>query len=193
MVEPKRDVFLCHAGEDKDLIARPLYRAFTDAGISCWYDEAEIGWGHSITQKVNEGLRISRFTVAILSRTSAHKHWPQRELYALMNQEAADGVVRILPLLAGNARDAEEILKLFPLLSDKRYLRWNGDPGPVVKEMLTCLGRHCDTHPSEFVELESLDVPQIYIPGIQKRFSQRDKDLFLRESFAAVKQHSMTF
>ncbi len=189
MAEPKRDVFLCHAGEDKDSIARPLYRAFTDAGISCWYDEAEIGWGHSITQKVNEGLRISRFTVAIMSRSSAYKHWPQRELYALMNQEAADGVVRILPLLAGSNQDIEEILKLFPLLSDKRYLKWNGDPRPVVKEMLACLGRHCDTHSNDVGQLESPDAPHIYIPRIQKRFSQRDKDLFLRESFAVVKRH----
>jgi len=56
MAEPERDVFLCHAGEDKDSIVRPLYKAFTDAGISYWYDEAEIPWGHSITQKVNEGV-----------------------------------------------------------------------------------------------------------------------------------------
>ena len=89
MDTPKRDVFLCHASEDKDSIVRPLYKAFTDVAISCWYDGAEIGWGDSITQKVNEGLRISRFAVAILSKASAHKHWPQRELYALMDQEAA--------------------------------------------------------------------------------------------------------
>lgn len=55
MDTPKRDVFLCHASEDKNSIARPLYKAFTDAGISCWYNEAEIRWGDSITQKVNEG------------------------------------------------------------------------------------------------------------------------------------------
>lgn len=189
MAEPERDVFLCHAGEDKDSIVRPLYRAFTDAGISCWYDEAEIPWGHSITQKVNEGLRTSRFTVAILSKASAHKHWPQRELCALMNQEAASGAVRILPLIAGSDQDAEEILKQSPLLNDKRYLRWNDDPIPVVKEMLACLGRHGDTHSTDSVQPESAAAPQVYIPRTQRRFSQRDKDLFLHGSFAAVKRY----
>ncbi len=186
---PERDVFLCHASEDKDSIARPLYEAFTDAGISCWYDEAEIRWGHSITQKVNEGLRMSRFAVAILSKASARKHWPRRELYALMNQEAASGMVRVLPLIAGSDQDAEEILKLFPLLNDKCYLRWNGDPRPVVREMLSCLGRDCDRHSTDSVRPGSAPVPPVYVPRIQKRFSQRDKDLFLRESFAVVKRY----
>ncbi len=189
MDTPERDVFLCHAGEDKDSIARPLYEAFTSAGISCWYDEAEIRWGHSITEKVDEGLRISRFAVVILSKASARKHWPQRELYALMNQEAASGMVRVLPLIAGSDQDAEQILKLFPLLNDKRYLRWNDDPRPVVKEMLSCLDRHCDTHSMDPVQPGSAPVARVYIPRIQKRFSQRDRDLFLRESFAVVKRY----
>lgn len=106
-----------------------------------------------------------------------------------MNQEAASGVVRILPLIAGSDQDAEEILKQFPLLNDKRYLRWNDDPRPVVKEMLACLGRHGDTHSMDSVQPESAPAPQVYIPRIQRGFSQRDKDLFLRESFAAVKRY----
>ena len=56
----KRDIFICHASEDKEAIVRPLVESFKQAGISCWYDEAEIKWGDSITQKVNEGLKISR-------------------------------------------------------------------------------------------------------------------------------------
>ena len=38
MDTPKRDAFLCHASEDEDSIVRPLYKAFTDAGISCWQE-----------------------------------------------------------------------------------------------------------------------------------------------------------
>jgi len=49
-------IFVCHASEDKGDVVRPLVVAFTAAGVSCWYDEAEIQWGDSITQKVNEGL-----------------------------------------------------------------------------------------------------------------------------------------
>jgi hypothetical protein len=53
-----RDIFVCHASEDKQDVVRPLVEVFTAAGVSCWYDEAEIQWGDSITQKVNEGLKL---------------------------------------------------------------------------------------------------------------------------------------
>mgnify|MGYP000850269712 CR=1 FL=1 len=56
----KRDVFICHASEDKQDIVNPLVEAFSEAGISCWFDMNEISWGDSITQKVN--LRHNRIT-----------------------------------------------------------------------------------------------------------------------------------
>jgi len=56
-----RDIFICHASEDKQAIVRPLVAAFKAQKISCWVDEAEIRWGDSITQKVNEGLAQSRY------------------------------------------------------------------------------------------------------------------------------------
>jgi hypothetical protein len=58
MAKPTRDIFVCHASEDKQDVVRPLVEVFTAAGVSCWYDEAEIQWGDSITQKVNEGLKL---------------------------------------------------------------------------------------------------------------------------------------
>ena len=36
----KLDVFLSHASEDKDAIARPLYEELTAAGVTVWFDEA---------------------------------------------------------------------------------------------------------------------------------------------------------
>jgi len=61
MAKPTKDIFVCHASEDKDYVVRPQVEAFTIAGVSCWYDEAEIQWGDSITQKANEGLALSKF------------------------------------------------------------------------------------------------------------------------------------
>lgn len=55
---------------------------------------------------MNEGLRISRFAVPILSKASAHRHWPQRELCAFTNEEVASGMVRVLPLIAGSDHSA---------------------------------------------------------------------------------------
>ena len=63
-----RDIFLCHASEDKSAVVRPLASAFERDGFSVWLDEAEIAWGDSITSKVNEGLKSSRYVVVVLSR-----------------------------------------------------------------------------------------------------------------------------
>jgi hypothetical protein len=91
MAKPTRDIFVCHASEDKDDVVRPLVEPCTVAGISCWYDEAEIQWGDSITQKVNEGLASSKLVVVVFSPAFVRKNWPQRELNAVLNQEVSSG------------------------------------------------------------------------------------------------------
>jgi hypothetical protein len=98
MSMPTRDIFVCHASEDKQDVVRPLVEAFTGARISCWHDEAEIQWGDSITQKVNEALATSQFVVVVFSPAFVRKNWPQRELNAVLNQETSSGEVKVLPL-----------------------------------------------------------------------------------------------
>ena len=44
----RKDVFICHASEDKRSVIHPLVEAFKKAKISCWVDEAEINWGDVI-------------------------------------------------------------------------------------------------------------------------------------------------
>jgi hypothetical protein len=100
MSNPMRDIFICHAGEDKAEIVRPMVEAFSQAGISCWYDEAEIRWGDSITKKVNEGLASSTYVVVVFSSAFVQNNWPQRELNAVLNQEASTGEVKVLPYLS---------------------------------------------------------------------------------------------
>ena len=69
----QKDVFLCHASEDKKTVIRALTKAFDGAGITYWVDEAEIVWGESISNKVNEGLRISRYVIVILTESFLKK------------------------------------------------------------------------------------------------------------------------
>ena len=38
----KLDVFLSHASEDKDAIARPLYQVLIEVGLTVWFDEAAL-------------------------------------------------------------------------------------------------------------------------------------------------------
>jgi hypothetical protein len=49
----KLDVFLSHASEDKDAIARPLYQALIEAGLTVWFDEAVLRLGDSLRRKID--------------------------------------------------------------------------------------------------------------------------------------------
>lgn len=131
-----RDVFLCHASEDKATTVEPVVAALKRRGLSFWYDNAEIRWGDSVTKKVNEGLAMSRYVIVVLSPEFMKKPWPQRELYSILNIEASTGEVRILPMLCGSASERKQILERLPLLNDKFYITWSGDPEIVVSALL---------------------------------------------------------
>ena len=78
------DVFISHAGEDKDQVARPLAKQLTALGVRVWYDEAALTLGDSLNRSIDAGLSRSRFGVVILSRHFFEKEWPQRELDGLV-------------------------------------------------------------------------------------------------------------
>lgn len=185
-----KEVFLCHAGEDKAAVVRPLFQALKGAGISCWLDEAEIHWGDSITAKVNEGLDIARFVIVVLSPAFLGKHWPQRELNAVLNREASTGEVRVLPLLVGNQAEKREILNQFPLLNDKLYLSWEDPPAPIV----TALQKRLGGTPIALAVEETAAAGtgfgrSIHLPKLRKRLTQRDRDLFVKQVFGEVKSY----
>jgi hypothetical protein len=181
-----RDVFICHASEDKEKIVGPIVEALIHADISVWYDEAEIKWGDSIIQKVNEGLRISRFVIVVLSPSFVKKNWPQRELNAALNIEASTGEVKVLPLLIGSDEERKEILERYPLLNDKKYLPWDGDLGKIVEALLTRLSKTKKIKTPDYkLPLGGRSIP---LPKIKKAFTQREKDQFLKEAFLAIKE-----
>ena len=156
-----KDIFICHAGEDKTSVVRPLANCLEERGLTYWIDEAEISAGESITERVNEGLKVSDFVVVVLSRAFMTKNWPKRELWAVLNLEAKSSKTIVIPVLVGTQLEIDSIIEEFPLLNDKLFLLWNGDANRVSNaiqktvlkskgishqpevEMLTC--GHCAT------------------------------------------------
>ncbi len=98
--DPERDVFICHAGEDKDTVARPLAEALRRHGRRVWFDEFELTIGDRLREKIDEGLAISRFGVVILSPAFlSKKAWTERELDGLTTREVSSkGTKVILPV-----------------------------------------------------------------------------------------------
>ena len=133
----QRDVFLCHANADKETHVRPFAAALTSEGITYWLDEAEVGWGDRITEKINEGLSHSRYVVVFLTEAFLKRHWTQTELGSALSMEAATGNVVVLPVMV--ASDAE-VFGQYPLLRDKHYTRWQDGLESLVVTLKRKLG-----------------------------------------------------
>ncbi len=74
------DVFLSHASEDKDSVARPLATVLQDHGLRVWYDEFELRVGDNLVAKLNAGIVASRFGILLLSSAFFAKRWTNHEL-----------------------------------------------------------------------------------------------------------------
>lgn len=74
------DVFVSHASEDKDVVARPLSEFLQERGLRVWYDEFELRIGDNLVAKLNAGINASRFGILVLSNAFFAKHWTMHEL-----------------------------------------------------------------------------------------------------------------
>lgn len=109
------DVFISHAGEDKDAVVRPLATELDVLGLDVWFDEFELEMGDSLRESIDEGLSMSRFGIIVLSEQFMGKDWPESELNALMNLYHSDNV-GIIPLWYDITKD--HVVKYSPILSD---------------------------------------------------------------------------
>lgn len=110
-----RDAFICHAGADKNDVARPLALALRERDFSVWFDEDELVVGDSLREAIDSGLSRSSFGVVVLSRAFFEGHWPRRELDALAARENVQGKKVILPVWHGI--DHHDLVDLAPTLA----------------------------------------------------------------------------
>ena len=110
------DVFVSHATEDKEEVARPIANALTEAGLRVWYDEFELRIGDSLRRKIDHGLARSRFGIVVLSPSFFAKKWPQYELDGLVTMEMT-GEQTILPLWHRLTKN--DVIRESPSLADK--------------------------------------------------------------------------
>ncbi|WP_347350675.1 DUF1883 domain-containing protein [Intrasporangium sp.] len=110
------DVFISHAAEDKDAVARPLRDALARRGVTVWLDEAQMKIGHSLRRKIDDGIRSSRFGVVVLSKDFFRKGWTNHELDGLVTRTIA-GEQSLLPIW--HDIDGEQVRAFSPSLADK--------------------------------------------------------------------------
>jgi hypothetical protein len=86
-----RDVFLCHAWDDRGGVAKELYDLLVSRGVSVWFSETDVSLGTSLLREIDKGLAKSRVgivlvTPALLRRLRA-EGIADRELSALLARD----------------------------------------------------------------------------------------------------------
>jgi hypothetical protein len=127
------DLFISHASEDKDDIARPLALKLAAAGLKVWFDEQTLQLGDSLRRKIDEGLAESTFGVVVLSPSFLSKEWPTRELDGLFSRED-EGSKVILPVWHKITRS--ELARWSPLAASKLAVSTSCGLDEVVRQIL---------------------------------------------------------
>lgn len=130
----KYDVFICHAYEDKDAVARPLASALQAAGVRVWFDELILTPGDSLYLSISAGLKKCDYGVVVISPSFFEKEWPLRELAALLSKESLTNKV-IIPVW--HNVEVEDVKVADPILADRVAVKSNLGIGAVAKAVLT--------------------------------------------------------
>ncbi len=87
-----RDVFLCHAWDDRKGVAKELHDLLESRGVSVWFSEKDVPLGTSLLREIDKGLAKSRVgivlvTPAFLRRVQGEGGIADKELSALLARD----------------------------------------------------------------------------------------------------------
>ena len=164
MLTDEWDVFISHASEDKDAVARPLASLLRQSGVRVWLDETELMLGDSLRQKIDEGLSKCRFGIVVLSPVFFAKRWPQRELDGLFAREGS-GDKHILHVW--HHVDEQYIAARSPLLAGRLGVTTTLGLGPVWRAV-------CDALKEQRVRLRSERMNDLSVSDAIALIKERD-------------------
>lgn len=114
----RRDLFLCHAWDDRKGAALDLHNFLTGLDVSVWFSEMDVPLGTSLIRKIDKGLANSRAGIVLVTPslfTSLNSDGiAAQELSALL---ATD---RVIPIVHGTTFDALRLVS--PLLAARSGL-----------------------------------------------------------------------
>jgi len=120
----KYNAFIGHASEDKPVIER-IIQDFKRAGVTYWVDHEQIDFGDRITEKIEEGLRESKYVLVCLSANLGCSNWVRAEYGSILHKElgrsSQGSGKKVIPLKIDDSSDDEIPL----LLYDKRRANYS--------------------------------------------------------------------
>lgn len=128
-------IFIAHASEDKDAIARPLAEALGEQGYEVWYDEYSLKLGDSLSREINRGLAECDYGVVILSHSFFEKDWPQKELEGLFAIENTLDSTSTTILPIWHEIEFKDVAAVSPILADRVAVKSSAGLEKVVTEI----------------------------------------------------------
>ncbi len=130
-----RDVFLCHAWDDRQGDAKELHDLLEARGVSVWFSEKDVALGTSLLREIDKGLVKSRVgivlvTPALLQRLPA-AGVADKELSALLATE------QLVPIVHNTTYEA--LRNVSPLLASRSGLSTEEDSMATVAAKLADL------------------------------------------------------
>lgn len=118
-----RDVFLCHAWDDRKETAKELHDLLESRGVKVWFSEKDVVLGTSLLREIDKGLAKSRVgivlvTPALLKRVQA-EGIADKELSALLARDL------LVPIVHGTTYEA--LREVSPLLGSRSGLSTSAD------------------------------------------------------------------
>jgi hypothetical protein len=126
--QPKRDIFISYASEDRERL-RPYLDLFSRNGWSVWWDQ-DIPIGKSFDDVIEEAIEKSRCVIVIWSEASVSSDW--------VRTEAGEGKSRgvLIPVLI----DEVEIPLAFRRIETAQLQDWDGESDhPEVSVLLKAI------------------------------------------------------
>lgn len=119
-----RDVFLCHAWDDRKGVAKELHDLLESLDVSVWFSEKDVILGAPLLRAIDKGLAKSRVgivlvTPALLSRI-AGEGIADKELSALLARD------QLVPIVHNTTY--EELREVSPLLGSRSGLSTAEEP-----------------------------------------------------------------
>ena len=123
-----RDVFLCHAWDDRQVAAKQLHDLLEAAGVKVWFSEKDLGLGVPMMRAIDKGLAASRIglvlvTPALLARLPKESV-ADKELSALLAGN------RLVPIVHNTTYEA--LRNVSPLLASRSGLDTSEDSMAVI-------------------------------------------------------------
>jgi len=113
-----RDVFLCHAWDDRQGVAKELHDLLESMGVSVWFSEKDVTLGTPLLRAIDKGLANSRVGIVLVTpallRRIPSEGIAEKELSALLARD------QLVPIVHNTTYEA--LRNVSPLLGSRSGL-----------------------------------------------------------------------